>query len=450
MFSPRMKLASNQLHYFFFMWSFAASVHLSAHWTAHWTTALAFALNLFVLLLPEEIILVLLAACAQLIALATELPSADNHFLLMGLVNLALLFYFASSMIMPSQSWQNAKRFTLTVQYSLALLYFFAVFHKLNYDFFNPAVSCVGNLMDLITLKLTHGSFSGAVPNSVVEAGIPMTLLVEAAIPILLFTRWKKWALVLGFLFHSAMAMIGVHNFSSVVFALYASFFVSEGAKPINFNWRITSVVFLLGIAYLTRTQAFHGFKEYSIQLQSLEFGIWWVLSATFLLPLLIREQEASTQRFLGFANCLVLALIAFNGLAPYLGVKTVGSFTMYSNLRTEDKFTNHILLPAELLRVVDLEDDVVQILEGSSPYFNTWIFSEKKLPYFEFQAYMNELSQAQQGALPIKYLRKGKVYSVAHINEEKEFLKPPSQFLRKLIAFHPVLPKEKSQTCQW
>jgi hypothetical protein len=255
MFSPRMKLASNQLHYFFFMWSFAASVHLSAHWTAHPTTALAFALNLFVLLMPEKLILVLLASVAQLAALAFELPAADNHFVLMGLVNLVVLIYFAKSLIATAKSWLNTQRFILALQYSLALLYFFAVFHKLNYDFFNPAVSCVGSLIDAITLRISHGSIQSAVPNGIVEAGIPMTLLIEAAIPILLFTRWKRWALALGFSFHSVMALIGVHNFSSMVFALYASFFLQEVEKPINLNWRLTSVVFLMMVAFLTRTQ---------------------------------------------------------------------------------------------------------------------------------------------------------------------------------------------------
>jgi hypothetical protein len=186
------------------------------------------------------------------------------------------------------------------------------------------------------------------------------------------------------------------------------------------------------------------------LQLQTLEFGIWWILSATFLLPFLLRKHENTPQRFLGFANCFVLALITFNGLAPYLGVKTVGSFTMYSNLRTEDKFTNHFILPAELLRVVDLEDDVVQILDGSSQYFNSWIFSQKKIPYFEFQSYMNKLTQTEQGNLPIKYLRKGKVHSVAQINQVAEFIKEPPVLLRKLIAFHAVMPKDKPQTCQW
>ncbi len=97
-----------------------------------------------------------------------------------------------------------------------------------------------------------------------------------------------------------------------------------------------------------------------------------------------------------------------------------------------------------------DLEDDVVQILEGSSQYFNSWIFSQKKIPYFEFQSYMNKLAQSEQGNLSIKYLRKGEVHWVAHIDQAAEFIREPPVLLRKLIAFHAVMPKDKPQTCQW
>ena len=52
--------------------------------------------------------------------------------------------------------------------------------------------------------------------------------------------------------------------------------------------------------------------------------------------------------------------LVLFHGFSPYLGLRTVPAFSMYSNLRTEGGLTNHWFMPSRALRVAGFQEDLV------------------------------------------------------------------------------------------
>jgi hypothetical protein len=56
-------------------------------------------------------------------------------------------------------------------------------------------------------------------------------------------------------------------------------------------------------------------------------------------------------------------ALLLLHGLTSYLGLRTVGNFTMYSNLRTEGERSDHLLLGSNPLKLWDYQEDVVRFL---------------------------------------------------------------------------------------
>src|SRR5690606_4011999 len=64
-------------------------------------------------------------------------------------------------------------------------------------------------------------------------------------------------------------------------------------------------------------------------------------------------------------AAALVVGLFLFNGLQPYLGLKTATALAEHSNLRTEGRFWNHLLLPRDV-RIFNLQDRLVRVIDST------------------------------------------------------------------------------------
>jgi hypothetical protein len=62
----------------------------------------------------------------------------------------------------------------------------------------------------------------------------------------------------------------------------------------------------------------------------------------------------------------LIPALVVYNGLCPYLGLKTESTWAMYSNLRTESR-PNHLFIPASF-QVAGYQQDLVEIVATTMP----------------------------------------------------------------------------------
>lgn len=65
------------------------------------------------------------------------------------------------------------------------------------------------------------------------------------------------------------------------------------------------------------------------------------------------------------FMAVFLIGLCCF-GLMPYLGLRTAGTFSMFSNLRTEGPRSNHLLLATNPLKRWGYQEDVVWILNLS------------------------------------------------------------------------------------
>ncbi|MEL6263995.1 MAG: hypothetical protein AAFR12_23415, partial [Cyanobacteria bacterium J06626_6] len=57
-------------------------------------------------------------------------------------------------------------------------------------------------------------------------------------------------------------------------------------------------------------------------------------------------------------------SIILLFGLSPYLGLRTAGTFSMFSNLKTEGEYSNHFLLGQNQLKLWGYQEDVVEVLE--------------------------------------------------------------------------------------
>ena len=54
----------------------------------------------------------------------------------------------------------------------------------------------------------------------------------------------------------------------------------------------------------------------------------------------------------------------------PYLGLRTQTSFSMFSNLHTEDGMTNHLIVPSGI-QLTNWQYDLVEIIDSNDPQLN-------------------------------------------------------------------------------
>ena len=146
----------------------------------------------------------------------SRLPHAANHKNMLGIVTLILLPQQIQRCYYGNTSYtQNQTKATLNVvRIVTSLMYFFAGFHKLNYDFlFEPTVTCAYNKVDYYLRLFGYNSGSDyGLPTWLIYVVPPMVVVIET-IPalLLLVNNHKIQAICVGnfLLFHLIVMPLG-------------------------------------------------------------------------------------------------------------------------------------------------------------------------------------------------------------------------------------------------
>jgi hypothetical protein len=285
------------------------------------------------------------------------------------------------------------RTFAPPVRWSLVGLYFFAVFHKLNRDWFDPAVSCGTEFY------LRQRDVFSFLPASewAVQGGIWGSFAVEAAIPLLLaFERSRHAGVLLGLVFHWALAanpLRAFFNFSSMLFAVFVLFLSADrvaafadrlGRRRIHLLRGLVVVVFgvwaaaeLMGPAEALPDSRAAG---------RIAWYVWGsVLTGLAVAVVAGRARSAGPSPALFALRhpllALVPVLVVLNGLSPYLGLHTTANWAMFSNLRTEGGRSNHLIVPADW-QLFDYQRELVRVVRSSDRYLQS--SSGRLIPYFE------------------------------------------------------------------
>ena len=329
-----------------------------------------------------------------------RLPLISNHIFLESIVNITLLAGIVSMLYQRRHADRNGswdmlgfadqgsreslfENFAPILRTSMVLMYLFAFIAKLNYDFLNPEVSAAVKMYGDLTGRfpfLPQAPWAG-------YAAIWGTVVIEAAFPVLFaFRRFWKVGLVLGLLFHLMLGTVGHRTFSALTFCMYF-LFISEDFLatvdtarhwirerfPVLFKYgkliraAVILSVFLLLIMNLMREKGIH------IPLVGLNRYLLWLAGSCTLLGFYFvsmffrstRQPVPYSVRRPAFMWIPVLVMV-FNGMCQYIGLKTEFSFTMYSNLRTEAGWNNHLFMPS-WLKIAGYQEDVVEILDTTT-----------------------------------------------------------------------------------
>lgn len=310
--------------------------------------------------------------------------------------------------------------------------------------------------------------------------GIPADLLLAIVLAAAVFT--VVWELIGGLLLtiprfqapmllvfgamHAVLAIIGFNDFSALAFSLLFTFIPSNYCQTINsyvdlrflrlrihrahayfainLLGNLLGAILSGGILTGTHIQYFQQISGLSFVLAALILT-WPILSMVFSssrrpiwggVPVLNRHMPKFMFVF--------LVLLFLYGVTPYLGLRTTGNFTMFSNLRTEGTLSNHLLLRSNPMKVWGYQEDVVRFVEIGHA---RWL-EGKSLPIVEFRKRIHEWAQAGL-TVPLVLEYRGEIYSTKDIVKDPVWRPEQRNWEMMLLDFRVIQPEGPNQ-CRW
>lgn len=330
--------------------SLAFYLHHAEDWDAPWFTALAGCFALAIFFVKDWRWAWALYSLSTLPLFIANFPTMANHSNFLFFLGVWFVYYFWRYRESAHPAYVSR-----TMVYSVAAVYFLAGFHKLNSDFFDTSVSCANDMLaryvDEVGLFSTDFTQWKSLPY--------LAIALELAVPLfLLFRKTFPLALTGAFLLHGFLAPIGFIDFGSIAFAVlifhcFASDYLSEASK--SRVWTVAKGYFFLqlvlgGMIYFVLEGAAHD-PVYWTQATLL------ILFFAFLVFEVVRAKQWNADYSASFAKGPVIALLLF-GSFSYLGLSTAGNFSMFSNLRTEGPFWNHLIVP-KFVQIFSYQKDI-------------------------------------------------------------------------------------------
>jgi len=380
-----------------------------------WANLIVGLLGLLLTLLPERVLL-LAASFATLASVALEMPVTGNHWLLAGFVSLAVLV-----------GRGKYEQYGGTLRWMFVIFYGFAAFAKVNRGFFDPTTSCAVFYANEGLSALGLPTIPGG--SLLREITIWTTVLAELAVVPLLLTRRTRYAgVVLASAFHVMISFdLGQHfyDFTSVLLCLLVLFLPKEAMIRLKrlslfarFNPRVGSAVWLIVGAVLVVLAVTPVARNSNGVLQSLPF-LLWIPFGVIWIWWLVRGWSPSREKIMttNAAGVVLLAIVAANGVAPYLELKTAQGFNMYSNLLTAAGETNHLVIP-RTLPMRDGYEGPVRIIESSDAGLELYADLGYLVAYPELRRFLSERPDTS-----LTYERFGQRISLSRAREVSELV---------------------------
>ena len=419
------------------------------------------------------------------------LPFMPNHFFFEGLM-------YATVLCALIVRWRRDRAaagaidrerlfadFVPIVRAELLVLYAFTVLHKLNWSFLDPQVSCAVKMHEELAQLLPVLPAGPAMHWPVIAA----TLGFEAGIPLLLaFRRTVYWGIVAGLFFHALLAIhphAGVSSFSAMLYGLFFLFLPASAVHAVQAFWQrslaawrrvlpsispkavviVAFVLTLLAQVWLSIAGLWYRTLVHEVTRIAFWPGAAWCLWLAIAYLRAMRSAplagaRGSTLSFTRHPGWMVMALLLFNGFCPYLGLKTVTVFSMFSNLRTESE-PNHLFMPQ--LHLTRLQLDQVEITSSShegtrseceSIAGGLWCsFPGERLPYFELRRWTSNMRDFDGERLRVSFVRAGRRHELAPDGDRAltaELYTPLPWLLGKLTALRLVQEPSGPTACRW
>lgn len=279
-------------------------------------------------------------------------PLLSNHTIIKNFVLLAMAAAGTRQLWLGGRWTDFYADFAPIGRMLLVTMYIFGIFHKLNWDFLNPEVSCAVALWRAMPLPLSY--FDSAAMHYLTIYG---TFFIEGLILLLLLMRRSRHlGVALGITFHALLALSD--------YAMYVQFSMLAVALHMLFLERHDALAFQSSALWLHAGKKFHTRRGYGLfcgWLLLVIFLVWnggytevavvWMpivlLFAWLCLTVRHNASEVGAASLL-CSPALLLNLFSIffflNCAAPYFGLKTSQSINMFANLQLEGGRSNHLI----------------------------------------------------------------------------------------------------------
>jgi hypothetical protein len=385
-----------------------------------------------------------------------QMPMHPNHIIFSWVVNLTLLITYAIQRLRIRSGAEMGgdwfRLFAPWLRVEFCVLYFFAVFHKLNVAYFDPEISSAATMLREI------GARFPMIPtwNWAQALSIYGTLACETAIPLLLMYRpTRGLGLLLGIGFHGALSLHfhgGIFSFSVTMLAMFSLFLPASLFSELRLlrwgTFALNAVAGVLSICFvILGSGRFFGvnwilahWRPENVKATGYWLALGYILGAFCVAAwLAVRKRSALTGVMLGsLRSCPALAifpsLLLIIGLQPYLGLRTQGSFSMFSNLHTEGGQSNHLLMP-EWVQLTDWQHDLVEIIPEQEAHPNHPLPVAQTIPFHELRRIRTNIGWAN-----FQFRRNGQEFHyLANDPITHASIPPCGPIARRYFWFRPV-----------
>jgi hypothetical protein len=144
--------------------------------------------------------------------------------------------------------------------------------------------------------------------------------------------------------------------------------------------------------------------------------------------------------------------VLLLHGLTSYLGLRTAGNFTMFSNLRTEGASSNHLLLGGNPLKLWHYQEDVVRFIRIDDRRavigYQYQPLENSLLPVVEFRKLIYAWTRAG-ATIALTFEYRGKMHSSEDIVHDPVWRTPKRDWEMRLLDFRVIQP-DGSNACRW
>lgn len=465
------------------LWAIATLFHLIAvgDQAEELSSAVLWCTAVIVIAFPRWPWSLALLATAQLYECVGNMPWVSNHWMTTSWVNLLVVGSIGLA-------WQHARHsppskpgepkdpgghrwpeyFFLYLRGPLlalvGVLYFYAVFHKLNYDFFDPDYSCATRLYSKLQDHVLPVLPEGPVVSTLCIVG---TLVVEALIPILIaLPKTRRVGVVFGIAFHTMLASIPsprYYNFSAMLIALFVACLDSRDVQNLflraQSRWHswssrssrlrhtkisprvLSATVVVIGFWIWGRSHI-EAVQDHYADTARYLFFVYGSFIATAVASLGLRpplteaahsaappQNDRPSSMAAGLRWTIPLAFF-LNAASPYLGLKTELSLSMYSNLKTENHESNHAIIQRPL-DIFGWQNDIVTFEDSSSKRLQRYRKKQRGWPWVEFRDYL-----ARYPKYRVQYRRGGETFTVEAKVRGAKIAKRMPWWQRKFVRF--------------
>ncbi|MBN3458940.1 hypothetical protein JNN96_33415 [Mycobacterium sp. DSM 3803] len=461
--------ARRQLGYFGTLFAMALAFHYSDSQPLAVVPVLLAGLP--ILLFPGSVAATGLVVVAGAVVAVRNLPAASNHLVMSLLVALALATAAAWALAVRNREggfverWLDAAR--TPVGLVLLVIYFFTVFDKLNSAYFSPTTSCGSELFgQLIWLN----GFDDVVPGPAVGQVVAVaTVVTEAAIlGLVAVPRLRYQGVLLGVCFHSVLALASFYDFATIVFAVYVLLVPTDVFDNLPPRTVLLRRLALAGFAAhvllsVVSNAADSPRSPVGVPWHTLLVITWFVAVAPLMFAVLrgyrtVREMPAPAWRLRPVVLLLVPLLAFVNGATSYVGLKSVANYSMFSNLRTEEGTTNHLLPGITAAQLAGYQRDTVTVFGLEFPdrpgdsRRSRWMAEDPpvRIPWLELRRTVLLWRDAGLTGVRIAYLRDDLPHVVDDATADPVLAAPLPWWQRHLLAFRAVDSGWGADACRW